>query len=71
MDIMMSEMTGMETLEVLKQLEGYTLPPIIALTANALAGMREKYLSAGFDEYIAKPVDIKELDKVLNKYFNK
>ena len=71
MDIMMSEMTGMETLEVLKQLEGYTLPPIIALTANALAGMREKYLSAGFDEYIAKPVDIKELDKVLNKYYNK
>ena len=71
MDIMMSEMNGIETLEVLKQLEGYTLPPIIALTANALAGMREKYLSAGFDEYIAKPVDIKELDKVLNKYFNK
>lgn len=71
MDIMMSEMNGIETLEVLKQLEGYTLPPIVALTANALAGMREKYLSAGFDEYIAKPVDIKELDKVLNKYFNK
>ena len=71
MDIMMSEMNGIETLEVLKQLEGYTLPPVIALTANALAGMREKYLSAGFDEYIAKPVDIKELDKVLNKYFNK
>ena len=71
MDIMMSEMTGMETLEVLKQLEGYTLPPVIALTANALSGMREKYLSAGFDDYIAKPVDIKELDRVLNKYFNK
>lgn len=71
MDIMMADMNGIETLEVLKQLEGYTLPPIIALTANALSGMREKYLSAGFDDYIAKPVDIKELDKVLNKYFNK
>lgn len=71
MDIMMAEMTGIETLEVLKQLEGYTIPPVIALTANALSGMKEKYLSAGFDDYIAKPIDIKELDRVLNKYFNK
>ena len=71
MDIMMADMNGIETLEVLKQLEGYTLPPIIALTANALSGMKEKYLAAGFDDYIAKPVEIKELDRVLNKYFNK
>ena len=69
MDIMMPEMDGVETLKVLKDLEGYTLPPIIALTANALSGMKETYLSEGFDEYIAKPVEPKEIDRILKKYF--
>lgn len=71
MDIMMPEMDGVETLKVLKDLEGYTLPPIIALTANALSGMKESYLSEGFDEYMSKPIEQKEIDRVLNKYFNK
>lgn len=71
MDIMMPEMDGVETLKVLKDLEGYTLPPIIALTANALSGMKETYLSEGFDEYISKPIEQKEIDRILNKYFNK
>lgn len=71
MDIMMPEMDGVETLKVLKDLEGYTLPPIIALTANALSGMKETYLSEGFDEYISKPIEQKEIDRILNKYFSK
>ncbi len=45
MDHMMPEMDGIETLHVLQKLDGYTLPPIIALTANAIAGMKEMYLS--------------------------
>ncbi len=68
MDIMMPEMDGVETLKVLRDLEGYQLPPIVALTANALSGMKEEYLKEGFDEYISKPVEQKEIERILNKY---
>ncbi len=71
MDHMMPEMDGIETFHVLKKLNGYKLPPIIALTANAVAGMREMYLNEGFDEYISKPINTDELDRVINLFFNK
>lgn len=71
MDHMMPEMDGIETLHVLKKLDGYELPPIIALTANAIAGMKEMYLSEGFDEYLSKPINTNELDRIVNKFFNK
>ena len=47
------------------------MPPIIALTANAITGMKEMYLKEGFDEYLSKPINIAELDKLINKYFKK
>ena len=68
MDIMMPEMDGVETLKALKELEGYVLPPIIALTANAISGMKELYLSEGFDDYISKPINKNELEIILNKH---
>lgn len=71
MDIMMPVMDGVETLKVLKDLDGYTLPPIIAFTANALPGMKETYLSEGFDDYLSKPLSIKELEKVLRMHLLK
>ncbi len=71
MDHMMPEMDGIQTMHVLKKLDGYALPPIVALTANAITGMKEMYLKEGFDEYLSKPINIAELDKLLNKYFNK
>ena len=71
MDHMMPEMDGIETLHVLKKLDGYKLPPIIALTANAIAGMKEMYLNEGFDDYLSKPINTNELDRVVNKFFNK
>jgi CheY-like chemotaxis protein len=71
MDHMMPEMDGIETLHVLKKLDGYTLPPIVALTANAIAGMKEMYLKEGFDDYLAKPINTHELDRVVNKFFKK
>ena len=71
MDHMMPEMDGIETLHILKKIDGYTLPPIIALTANAVAGMKEMYLSEGFDDYLSKPINLQELDRVVNKFFNK
>jgi signal transduction histidine kinase/CheY-like chemotaxis protein len=71
MDHMMPEMDGIETLHVLKKLDGYKLPPIVALTANAIAGMKEMYLSEGFDDYLSKPINTNELDRIVHKFFNK
>ncbi|MBP3841691.1 MAG: response regulator [Bacilli bacterium] len=67
LDDMMPNMNGVETLKKLKEFEKYNTPTI-ALTANALNGMREYYLSNGFDDYISKPIDKNELDKILNRY---
>ena len=69
LDHMMPEMDGIEVLHVLKKLDGYDIPPIVALTANAITGMKEMYLREGFDEYLSKPINISELNKIINKYF--
>lgn len=68
MDIMMPEIDGVEVMHSLKELEGYKLPPIVALTGNALPGMKSIYIKEGFDDYIAKPIAKKELERVLNKF---
>lgn len=67
LDDMMPKMTGVETLVELKKIDGYITPTVI-LTANAIAGMREKYLSDGFDDYLAKPIEKAELNRVLKKF---
>ena len=71
MDHMMPELDGVETLHILKNLKGYKIPPVVALTANAISGMREKYLKEGFDEYLSKPINIDQLNKLILKYFSK
>lgn len=72
MDDMMPKMSGTETLQKLRNIKGFNIPTI-ALTANAIEGMREKYLANGFDDYLAKPINKSELKKVLNRvlYSNK
>ncbi len=67
MDDMMPHMTGTETLQKLKQISGFHTP-VVALTANAVEGMKEQYLEAGFDDYLAKPIDKEELKRILNQY---
>ena len=69
LDDMMPKMRGMEVLAKLKEIEGFNIPTI-ALTANALAGMKEVYLNAGFNGYLAKPIDKNELVDVLKKYLS-
>ena len=71
LDHMMPEIDGIECLHILKKLDGYTLPPIVALTANAITGMKEMYLNEGFDEYLSKPINLMELNKLIMKYFSK
>ena len=67
MDDMMPEMSGTETLERLLDDSSFTTP-VVALTANAIEGMKEKYLSAGFNDYLSKPIDKTELKRVLQTY---
>jgi CheY-like chemotaxis protein len=67
MDDMMPVMSGTETFHHLKELGGFSTP-VVALTANAMAGMREHYLTEGFDSYLAKPVNKDELNRIINKY---
>ena len=69
LDHMMPIMDGIETLQHIKTLEGIKIPPVIALTANAMVGMKEMYLSEGFDGYISKPINRDELQKLLNNIF--
>ena len=64
MDDMMPKMSGAETFSKLKEMPGF-ITPVVALTANAVSGMRENYLELGFDEYLAKPIEKEELKRVL------
>ena len=67
LDDLMPDMSGVEALQYLKQQGNYTTPTV-ALTANALTGMREKYLSAGFDDYLSKPINKQLLEEILIKF---
>ena len=69
MDDMMPEMSGTETLHKLKEIPGFNAP-VIALTANAIEGMKESYLKEGFDDYLSKPIDKIELTRVLRTFLN-
>ena len=69
LDDMMPKMTGGETFVKLKEIEGFNTPVVI-LTANAITGMREQYLSEGFDDYLAKPIEKLELNRVMKKYLS-
>ena len=70
MDDMMPSMSGVETLHKLKENPNFNIP-VVALTANAISGMKEKYLSEGFNDYLAKPIDKNELNNIVVKWLNK
>ena len=72
LDHMMPQMDGKETLKKMK--EGNYLAKetkVIALTANAIAGAREDYLNAGFDDYLSKPIELEKLEGILRKWLPK
>jgi signal transduction histidine kinase/CheY-like chemotaxis protein/HPt (histidine-containing phosphotransfer) domain-containing protein len=70
MDHMMPEMDGIEATRVIRYLPGdyFKKLPIVVLTANAIAGMRDKFLEAGFNDYISKPIEIIKLEEIVSRW---
>ncbi len=70
MDDMMPKMSGVETLHKLKENPNFNIP-VVAMTANAIEGMKEKYLNEGFNNYLSKPINRQELNNIIMKYKKK
>ena len=66
LDHLMPGMDGVEAVHILR--ENGSEMPIIALTANSYSGSREKYIEEGFTDYLPKPFQYKDLNKVLRRY---
>jgi PleD family two-component response regulator len=81
MDHMMPEMDGIEATAAIRAWEaeamnnekktGRSAVPIIALTANAVSGMKEMFIEKGFNDFLAKPIDISKLDQMLDRWIPK
>ncbi len=70
MDDMMPKMSGTETFKKIKEEVPNFNTPMVVLTANAITGMKEKYMESGFNEYLAKPIEKEELSRILLKYLD-
>jgi PAS domain S-box-containing protein len=71
MDIQMPEMDGIETTQHLRQLSGMSLPPVIAMTAYSMKEDRDRFLSAGMDDYVPKPIRAEILVKKVKEWVDK
>jgi CheY-like chemotaxis protein len=70
MDLMMPELDGYDTIRIIRGCEQFKDLPIIAVTAKAMKGDREKCLDAGASDYIAKPVNVEQLTSLLRLWLN-
>jgi two-component system, cell cycle response regulator DivK len=68
MDVQLPGIDGVKALERMRQNERTASIPVLALTAQAMSGDRERFLEAGFDGYLAKPVDVRELIEAVREH---
>jgi two-component system cell cycle response regulator DivK len=68
MDIELDGVDGLTALRLLREDERTASTPIVAVTAQAMAGDRERFLDAGFDDYVPKPVNVRELVAMVRRY---
>ncbi|MEW6570430.1 MAG: response regulator [Nitrospirota bacterium] len=68
MDISIPKIDGYEVTKRLKSLDEFSEIPIVALTAHAMKGDREKFIATGFEGYISKPINIRELPELIRAY---
>ncbi|MFX1593726.1 MAG: response regulator [Promethearchaeota archaeon] len=68
LDIQLPEMSGMDICIELRKIEKFKAIPIIAVTSFAMKGDKERILSAGFNEYISKPIKVNEFRELVKKY---
>ena len=68
MDMMMAEIDGYEAIRIIRSSDEYPDVPIIAVTANAMSGDREKCMEAGANGYISKPIDVDRLLEIIEKW---
>ena len=68
MDVQLPGIDGVEALERMRQNKRTASIPVLALTAQAMSGDRERFLEAGFDGYLAKPVDVRELIEAVREH---
>ena len=71
LDHMMPGMDGVETFHRMEKEDLIYDTPVICLTANAITGVREKYISEGFTDYLSKPIEIAQMENILEKYLPK
>ena len=70
-DHRMPEMSGTEVVSIIRKLKDYQDPPVVVIKANSFNNSKEMYLNEGFDDYLTSPIDLTELNSLVNKYFKK
>ena len=70
-DHRMPEMSGTEVVSIIRKLKDYQAPPVVVIKANSFNNSKEMYLNEGFDDYLTSPIDLTELNSLVNKYFKK